>query len=263
MPSPFPGMGPFLEGELWTNFHTQFAVEIARILSPQIRPRYVALTQKRFVTDSPDEAAVLVTSLYPDVGVASAGSAGPAPRTGAIASPLETISLLPGEVPHVWVEIRDTENRELISCIEFPSPTNKRGQGREEYLKKRASLPRSRVNLLEIDLLHQGQRVPVKGPLLPLPYFIFLSRGNRRPVTEYWPIALDQPLPRIPVPLRESEGDVSLDLQVAFTNVYDGFGYDLLIDYREGPEPALPRELSTWTEDILRERGMRPGEGKG
>src|SRR5687767_12547519 len=27
MPSPFPRMDPYLEGELWTNFHTQFAVE--------------------------------------------------------------------------------------------------------------------------------------------------------------------------------------------------------------------------------------------
>ena len=30
MPSPFPGMDPFLEGSQWTSVHTALSVEIAR-----------------------------------------------------------------------------------------------------------------------------------------------------------------------------------------------------------------------------------------
>jgi Protein of unknown function (DUF4058) len=46
MPSPFPGMDPYLEGVLWTNFHTQLAVGIAQELNPRLAPRYVAVTEK-------------------------------------------------------------------------------------------------------------------------------------------------------------------------------------------------------------------------
>lgn len=28
MPSPFPGMDPYFEGDLWTTFHTQLGVDL-------------------------------------------------------------------------------------------------------------------------------------------------------------------------------------------------------------------------------------------
>ena len=40
MPSPFPGMDPYLEGDLWTTLHVQLAVEIAR-------QHFFAWTQRR------------------------------------------------------------------------------------------------------------------------------------------------------------------------------------------------------------------------
>lgn len=42
MPSPFPGMDPYLEGYLWPDFHHRLATEISRQLTPRLRPRYVA-----------------------------------------------------------------------------------------------------------------------------------------------------------------------------------------------------------------------------
>src|SRR5688572_23714830 len=148
MPSPFPGMDPFLEGDLWTSFHTQFAVEIARQLSPKLRPRYAALTEKRYLTEAPEDVAITVGSLIPDVGILQAGSLGVQGGGTALApAPLEIDSVVPQQVPHVWVEIRDTEARRLVTTIEFLSPTNKHGEGREEYLKKRYTLLRSSVHL--------------------------------------------------------------------------------------------------------------------
>ena len=42
MPSPFPGMDPYLEGYLWSDVHQSLAAQIKRQLVPFISPRYVA-----------------------------------------------------------------------------------------------------------------------------------------------------------------------------------------------------------------------------
>src|SRR5947208_2318899 len=51
MPSPFPGMDPYLEGPLWMSVHSQLCSEIARQLAPKLRPKYLALTTERFVME--------------------------------------------------------------------------------------------------------------------------------------------------------------------------------------------------------------------
>ncbi|RLT43090.1 MAG: DUF4058 family protein, partial [Chloroflexi bacterium] len=43
MPSPFPGMAPYLEGPLWTTLHFTLGAEIVRQLAPRLRPRYLVL----------------------------------------------------------------------------------------------------------------------------------------------------------------------------------------------------------------------------
>ena len=47
--SPFPGMDPFLEGDLWQEFHDRLANQISEQLLPLLRPKYVALLSKRYV----------------------------------------------------------------------------------------------------------------------------------------------------------------------------------------------------------------------
>ncbi len=42
MPSPFPGMDPYLEGYLWPDVHQALATQIRRQLAPLLQPRYVA-----------------------------------------------------------------------------------------------------------------------------------------------------------------------------------------------------------------------------
>src|SRR5207247_1891540 len=102
----------------WTSFHSQFAVEIARQLSPLLRPRYAALTEKRYVTETPEDVAITLESLRPDVGVLETGSSGAPAGTATLApAPLEIDSLLPETVPHFWVEIRDTEQRRVVAII--------------------------------------------------------------------------------------------------------------------------------------------------
>ena len=42
MPSPFPGMDPYLEGYLWPDVHNALANKIRQQLTPVLRPRYTA-----------------------------------------------------------------------------------------------------------------------------------------------------------------------------------------------------------------------------
>lgn len=53
MPSPFPGMNPYLEGEMWQEFHEALASAIRPRLVPLLTPKYAALLTKRSNPDGP------------------------------------------------------------------------------------------------------------------------------------------------------------------------------------------------------------------
>jgi hypothetical protein len=266
MPSPFPGMDPFLEGSLWGSVHHQLIAEIARQLVPLLRPRYIALSQERFVTLMPEaEEGISIVAVqgrgpvYPDVSVTETGitsgsggsGGGGAVAAGTVAAPIEMETLMPERVPQVSLEIRDQASRELVTAIEVLSPTNKRSNGRDEYLDKRAKYLLSRAHLVEIDLLRSGQRLPMVGQLPSAPYFVFVSPAWKRPVIEVWPISLGERLPRIKIPLAGRDEHVSLDLQRAFSTVYDQCGLELVVDYTRPPEVQLDEQQSEWARSVL------------
>ncbi len=149
------------------------------------------------------------------------------------------------------------KKRRLVTVIEFLSPTNKRGTGRREYLKKRERILTSTTHLLEIDLLRNGKRVPMQEPLPAAANFIFLCRAEKRARTEVWPIRLDQVPPTVPVPLLPPDSDVLLDMQQAFTSVYDLCGFDLAVDYAEPPDVPLPPRWEPWAQSKLRSATVR------
>lgn len=256
MPSPFPGMDPYLEGSLWMTVHTQLSAEIARQLAPKLRPKYLALTTERFVYEEPESVSIATTGIDPDTALAATGHGVSSEETAVASPPIRLETVVPTSVAHVTVEIRDTAGRELVTAIEVLSPTNKRGDGYAEYLAKRRRLLLSTAHLLEIDLLRRGQRVPTQEPLLPAPYFVILSRSENRPLTDVWPMSLEQELPSVPVPLLPGDADVTLALQSALTNVYDLLGYDLAVNYSELPEVPLEPELEPWAAARLAAAGL-------
>ena len=161
-------------------------------------------------------------------------------------------------VPHVTVQIRDVERHHLVTAIEILSPTNKRREGRREYLRRRDRFLDSDVHLLEIDLLRKGRRVPMEEELPRLPTSSSSAVPTRAPLTEVWPIPLDQPLPTVPVPLHAGDDDARLDLQQALTMAYDEYGLSYMIDYAKPPDVSLTAEQAAWVDQHLRAAGLRP-----
>lgn len=256
VPNPFPGMDPYLEGDLWTTVHTNLCEEIARQLAPKIRPKYVILSERRVVLAPPDEAGSNGNDRYPDVGIVT--SHDPSKQApGAVATaPLTLRVHLPAPIPHVSLRIRDVKDRRLVTCIEVLSPTNKSGSGKEEYEGRRFQILSSTAHLLEIDFLRKGSRFPAVA-LPPAPYFVFLSRAERRKEVDVWAIALEGPLPAVKVPLLPGDPDVDLDLQSALTTIYDIFGYDELIDYSQPPPGPLTAAQTRWIDEQLKKAGRR------
>src|SRR5437764_10048742 len=73
MPSPFPGMDPFLEtNPIFHELHTQMLAEMQALLQPQLRPRYVARLERHLseggVWDAP-EGTISLERKEPDVTI--------------------------------------------------------------------------------------------------------------------------------------------------------------------------------------------------
>lgn len=234
MPSPFPGMDPFIEDQEWQDFHNRFNMVSSDALAPEVEPRYFVRIERRVYVEHGLESDEQVR--WADVSVLWSGTDSPvalaSPATGTSLAPVECILPGPQERRETYLVIREKESLEIVTVIETLSPANKRASsdGREQYLAKREEILQRRTNLVEIDLLRGGKRLPVDGRPSG-DYFAIVSRGYRRPKADFYAWTLREPLPKIPVPLKKGEPEVLLDLQQVFTTVYDRARYQLSLNY--------------------------------
>ncbi len=261
MPSPFPGMDPYLEDKsIWPGFHHRLADEIADRLNALIGPKYYADVDVHTVFEEISIAVPRVT--YPDVGVFEKGPAEPhqaSPSAVQVSpAPVQRVVTV-GQTKLRAVRVYLTETDELVTSIEILSPYNKRpGDGLESYRRKRAQLLLSAVHLVEIDLLRGGERPgrEVQEPPLEAEYILLVNRARPdKPerISEIWPVALNEPLPPLPVPLLPPDPDAVLDLNAAVRAIYARAGYEWRIDYgRPVPPPDLRPEMARWVEERLR-----------
>lgn len=264
MSSPFPGMDPYLEGDYWTEFHTRLANQISTQLLPQLRPKYVALLEKRYVLYRPflgifDHEP---RSIRPDVGIAQKQVRETAvayqipPVT--TAPTMETRSLFDETYPVTSVVIRDVSEQRLVAIIEILSPANKVGEGRRDYMQRREEILQTPTHLIELDLLRRGGRIPLEEMPPLAPYYAYLSRREKRPQTQVWAIQLADTLPVLPVPLLPPDEDVTLDLQTAVDACFALVGYETLLDYQNPPpSPPLSSEEAAWSDKQLQAAGLR------
>jgi len=255
MPSPFPGMDPFIEGQLRKTFHTRFITILGDMLMPQVRPRYsVEIEEYVYLARENEDPDRLIE---PDIAVAETRP-GPAVRPRSTAGAATTIQPVIHTLPvpkrfrQVFLSIRDRRSQNVVTVIELLSPWNKTaGEGRNEYLVKRSNVFFTPAHLVELDLLRGGERLPTREPLESADFFAFVCRKERLPQAEVYAWTLRQPLPAVPVPLAGDDPDVPLDLQAAFTTTYDRAGYDYALDYRRPVEPPLDPATADWVRSVL------------
>ena len=258
MPSPFPGMDPFIEGQIWQDFHDSLIPDIRDALNWSLPRRYTAYIQDRVtLSDAGGDGAWSV------VGDASVRDGGGAPdsdgtATAVASAGVGTVTLTLPAVDaeeEVYVEVREGDTGRLVTVIEVLSPKNKRGDGRAAYLEKRAALIRTEVNLVELDLLRGGRRLPTVEPLPTADYLAFVSRADDRPAVDVTHWRLPDPLPDVAVPLRADDREVTLPLRPLFAKRYDAANYARVLRYDRPPVPPLAADDAAWVADRLAAAG--------
>jgi hypothetical protein len=258
MPSPFPGMDPYLEAQgRWPGFHNVLIAYCSEVLNRELPESYVAQTDERIALVSFDES---VSNRVPDVLIgrdddAPASSRAPSPGVVGTLEPT-TLQLLKHavEVRETWIEVYHVPEMELVTVIEILSPSNKGGSGRIDYVAKRDALIDQPINLVEIDLLLSGTRMPLSGRMPTGDYVAIVARSERRPNADVYAWPLRQPLPVLPIPLRVPDPDVRLDLAEVFRMTYDRGGYSRIMRYGRPLPASLPisPEDRTWAESLTR-----------
>ncbi len=257
MPSPFPGMNPYLEqSTVWHDFHETLLPTIREAITAQVRPRYVVKVDEHiYIHELPEQEERRLVG-RDDLTVAHA----PVPAFEYSAGGTATIEApVRVRLPEIdierqsFLEIRDRDSGLVVTVIELLSPANKQaGPDREQYLRKRAQLLKSEVHLIEIDLLRGGPRLPLQQ-LPTCSYYVLLSRAEERPNAGLWPIQLSDSIPTIPIPLSAGQSDATLNIQAALHRVYDAAGYDDYI-YRNEPQPPLTPEQNEWAKSFVPSR---------
>lgn len=258
MPSPFPGVDPYLENaEFWPEVHHRLITAIAIALGPMLRPKYrVAIEKRIYLSDAEDSEFMAI----PDVTVFSKPStAGQSIATATLphSEPITVTVPILEEAREGYLELREVGTNRVITVIEILSPKNKRtGKGREEYENKRQEVLRSSSHLVEIDLLRAGKPMPVKGGT-NTDYRILISRANRRPRAQLYAFSVREEIPPFLVPLQPGDAEIQVELQALFAEIYDQAGFDLSIDYTQPPMPRLKEDDAVWANALLQEIGLR------
>jgi Protein of unknown function (DUF4058) len=258
----FPGMDPWLEqATLWPDVHSSLITSIRDTLAPVLAPRYFVGVQTRTTVLS----GLDIEQIYkPDVTIYSAGQRGESKASSvallepSAVAPIDVV--IPGgeEVEETYLAIQELPGRKLVSVIEVLSPTNKKtADGRREYLKKRDDWIDSRVNLVEIDLLRGGEPMPIKDPPPQTDYHIVICRAGRRRSAKLYAFSCRSPIPAITIPLVPGDPEPALDLNAVLHSLIERAHYDLVIDYRQPPQPPLRSEDDSWAAAIIAGASVR------
>jgi hypothetical protein len=164
MPSPFPGMNPYLErSNTWADFHDAYLVELRNALIRQVRPNYIVKIEEYvYLHDVGDDAENRERVGRPDVGVIANRDTNIKSSSALLEGPTAVETPPNIELDRVsYLEVRDRDNRTLITAIELLSPSKKSNrEDRIQHQFKWRRLLASSANLVEIDLLRVGNECP-------------------------------------------------------------------------------------------------------
>lgn len=247
MPSPFPGMNPYLErATVWDDFQMSFVVglreELVRVAPPEFRVR---IEEHRFLHERlpPEETSAPTPEYRYGPGRPTDADRVPAPVT-------VTVGVVAGDFRLPYLAIYRRWESQPVCVIDVLSPFLKHpGPDRDQHwYRVRCDLVRM-AGYVELDLLRGGLRMP----WLNLPacdYSVVVSPYSLRPRALTWALGVKDRLPVIPVPLRPELPDLSVDLQAVFDRVYDAAGYARYV-HAGDPIPPLTPEDAAWARALV------------
>lgn len=267
MPSPFPGMDPWLENPgHFPDFHSRFLSSLSAAMNAVLPPPFFAALSTRIYAEESDR------NVEPDIDVlvpanGSASSGGTATLTRLERDLLVVSEEQPSaddDITERFIEIRTTEgSNRLVTAIELLSLSNKLAgsTGRTLYLAKQGEFFASGVHLVEIDLLRGGTHTTranlrlLRQQAPRFAYHVAITRGDSVLPTRAAAIELEQRLPTIPIPLTPEVPAVGVELQPVFDRAYDESLFARRVKYDLPPDPPLSPEQQAWANGILKARG--------
>lgn len=268
MPSPFPGMDPFLEHpDHFPNLHNRLIVYLEDALQQVLPEPYFAKSGRRVWIESG------ARNVEPDVNVHEH----PHPRARqtvgrSVASLVETHPIVvtvpqepedPFRESYLEVYARDSAGKQLVTSIEVLSRANKSGgsKGRKLFQKKQRQMMEEGVNLVEIDLLRWGKHTTaVPQPLLAarcpqFDYHICIHQTDQPREFFLYPFRLQDSIPEIAIPLRAGANLPLIDLQAIFNRCYDAGSFPYEINYdHDTVEPPLSPAQRAFAAELLKGR---------
>lgn len=270
MPSPFPGMDPFLEkNPLFHELHTQILAHAQARLQPQLRPKYIARLERHLSEGSVWTLGVeSLDRKEPDIAIVE-GTGTDRSVESATALAVPTVRQIE-ELDPEELELRkqrriviyvNAKPRQAVTSIELLSPSNKLAGSitRERYLEKRSSALHGGLHWVEVDLLRGGTRPP-------MPVEVSETADYLSYVAEATPTGWDHrlyswnlrdPIPKIPVPLLGSDY-AELDVGSCLQESYDAIAADDEAEYDgDPPPPAFSEDDRAWIDNLLQRNGLR------
>lgn len=274
MPSPFPGMDPFLEHpHIFADLHDRMHIHMSEALQAKLPAPYFAVVSERLWVETTTRYIESDTNvLYgPERGSPHANGG-----AVAVAEPRTRTNPLVVEVEHderregfVEIRTRDKDGAErVVTSIEILSLSNKMPgeKSRELYQKKQREVLASPIHLVEIDLLRGGEhatalpRICIESRFGPFDYHVTVNRFVEPDKYYVYPVRLAERLPEISVPLLPRDGSVPLDLQIVFDRCYDAGPYRRRIRYDLAQiVPPLTASQAEWAARILQEQNVAAG----
>ena len=227
MPSPLPGMDPYLEDEgIWPVFQHHLVLCLYQILLPGLVDRYRArVGQRHYVTEQ-----ALFTSVIRE------------------------------EHQEDFIEIRQRSDGRLVTLLDVVSPSNRTtSSGRQAYLDTRKDGRNGGANLVEIDLVLQGQPMLdyARENLPDWDYAVTVTRATQPERHEIYTATLQKRLPRFRLPLAADDRDTVLNLHAAFARAFDQGDFAGKIDYHRDPPTSLAPDRREWLNGLLKQHKLR------